>query len=74
MGVLGYILLRMEWPIVNLVMGVVLGDIMENRLRQTLSLGDGGLWIMLQRPITLLILLLTLLVVAVPIYFDQRKS
>jgi putative tricarboxylic transport membrane protein len=74
MGVLGYLLLRMEWPVVNLVMGVVLGDIMENRLRQTLSLGDGGLWIMLQRPITLLILTMTLLVVVLPLYFDRRKA
>ncbi|MGD9224524.1 MAG: tripartite tricarboxylate transporter permease, partial [Desulfobacteraceae bacterium] len=30
MGILGYILLRLKWPIVNLVMGVVLGEIMEN--------------------------------------------
>jgi putative tricarboxylic transport membrane protein len=35
MGVLGYILLRLQWPIVNLVMGLVLGDILENRLRES---------------------------------------
>lgn len=74
MGVLGYILLRMDWPIVNLVMGVVLGDIMENRLRQTLSLGDGSLAILLQRPITVVILALTLLVIVVPLAIDFRKS
>ena len=74
MGVLGYILLRMDWPIVNLVMGVVLGDIMENRLRQTLSLGDGSLGILLERPITLFILVLTLLVVVVPLILDRRKA
>ncbi|MCD4674413.1 MAG: tripartite tricarboxylate transporter permease, partial [Desulfobacula sp.] len=51
MGVLGYALLRMGWPIVNLIMGVVLGEIMENRLRETLSLGDGSLAILLHRPI-----------------------
>jgi len=43
MGVLGYILLRLKWPVVNLVMGVVLGEIIENRLRQTLSLSDGNI-------------------------------
>ncbi|MGA9478973.1 MAG: tripartite tricarboxylate transporter permease [Desulfobacterales bacterium] len=74
MGVLGYILLRMEWPIVNLVMGVVLGDIMENRLRQTLSLGDGGLGILFERPITLSILIATLLVIVVPLIMDYRKA
>ena len=74
MGVLGYILLRMDWPIVNLVMGVVLGDIMENRLRQTLSLGDGSLGILLHRPITMVILVLTVLVIILPLVMDHRKT
>ncbi|MCP4022852.1 MAG: hypothetical protein GY729_13505, partial [Desulfobacteraceae bacterium] len=59
MGILGYILLRMKWPIVNLVMGVVLGEIMENRLRETLSLGDGSLGILFTRPICVFLLALT---------------
>jgi putative tricarboxylic transport membrane protein len=73
MGVLGYILLRMGWPIVNLVMGVVLGEIMENRLRQTLSLGDGSLWIIFQRPISLFLIVLTVLTVILPFILDARK-
>jgi putative tricarboxylic transport membrane protein len=74
MGVLGYVLLRMGWPVVTLVMGVVLGEIMENRLRQTLSLGDGSLMILFQRPICLVLLALTLLTIAVPLIRDVRKA
>lgn len=74
MGVLGYVLLRMGWPVVTLVMGVVLGEIMENRLRQTLSLGDGSLMILFQRPICLVLLALTLLTIAVPLIRDFRKA
>jgi putative tricarboxylic transport membrane protein len=74
MGVLGYVLLRMQWPIVNLVMGVVLGEIVENRLRQTLSLSDGNLSILFTRPITFSILILTAVIVAMTLISDRRKK
>jgi putative tricarboxylic transport membrane protein len=73
MGVLGYILLRLKWPVVNLVMGVVLGEILENRLRQSLSLGDGNPLIFLKRPISLVLIILTVLIVVIPLYRDRRK-
>jgi len=73
MGVLGYILLRMKWPVVNLVMGVVLGEILENRLRESLSIGDGNLLIFLTRPISLAVIMLTVLIVVIPLYQDRRK-
>lgn len=73
MGVLGYILLRLKWPVVNLVMGVVLGEILENRLRQSLSLGDGNPLIFLSRPISLTLIILSVLIVVVPIYKDRKK-
>lgn len=73
MGVLGYILLRLKWPVVNLVMGVVLGEILENRLRESLSIGDGNPLIFLSRPISLALIILTALIVVIPVYKDHRK-
>ncbi len=73
MGVLGYILLRLKWPVVNLVMGVVLGEILENRLRESLSIGDGNPLIFLTRPISLALIILTVLIVVIPVYRDRRK-
>jgi putative tricarboxylic transport membrane protein len=74
MGILGYILLRLRWPIVNLVMGVVLGEIMENRLRETLSLGDGSLFILFERPICIFLLALTCLTIFSPIILDIKRK
>ena len=74
MGVLGYILLRLEWPVVNLVMGVVLGEILENRLRESLSLGEGNPVIFLTRPISLGLFIATLLVMIVPLILDRRRG
>jgi putative tricarboxylic transport membrane protein len=73
MGVLGYILLRLKWPVVNLVMGVVLGEILENRLRESLSIGDGNPLIFLSRPISLALIILTVLIVVIPVYRDRRE-
>jgi putative tricarboxylic transport membrane protein len=74
MGVLGYILLRLKWPVVNLVMGVVLGEILENRLRESLSIGDGNPLIFLTRPISLALIVASMLVVIVPIALDRRSK
>lgn len=73
MGVLGYILLRLEWPVVNLIMGVVLGEILENRLRESLSIGDGNPLIFLTRPISLSLIIVSAVIVFIPIYKKRRK-
>ncbi len=52
-GVAGYYLLNFQWPLINLVMGVVLGPIMETRLREALTISDGNIMFFLERPITL---------------------
>jgi putative tricarboxylic transport membrane protein len=74
MGILGYILLRLGWPIVNLVMGVVLGEILENRLRQSLSLGDGNPVIFLTRPISLGLIIASALLIVIPLLIDRRRA
>ncbi|MEQ8348790.1 MAG: tripartite tricarboxylate transporter permease [Sneathiellaceae bacterium] len=65
-GLFGYLLLRLNWPVVSLVMGIVMGPIIEDRLRQTLSLGEGSLWILFERPLTLAIMAVALLIATTP--------
>ncbi len=65
-GALGYLLLRMRWPVVALVMGIVMGPIVENRLRETLSIGDGSLWYIFARPVTLIIIALAAVIIGLP--------
>jgi len=65
-GVMGYMLLRLGWPLVALIMGIVMGPIVEERLRETLSLGEGSLMILLERPITVSIIVLAALILIAP--------
>jgi putative tricarboxylic transport membrane protein len=73
-GLLGYILLRFRWPVVALVMGLVIGPIVEDRLRQTLSLGEGSLWILFERPLTLALLLCSLVLIGWTIWRREREE
>ena len=55
-------------------MGVVIGPIIENRLRETLSLGDGSPMILLERPICIAILVLSLIMVLAPLRHRFKRS
>ena len=63
-GLLGYALRRMDYPMAPLVLGIVLGDILDKSLRRGLVLTDGDLTPFFTRPISALIwaaVLLTIL-------------
>jgi putative tricarboxylic transport membrane protein len=50
-GVLGFAMKRYDWPAAPLVLGLVLGPIFENSLRQSLVLSHGSASIFVTRPI-----------------------
>jgi putative tricarboxylic transport membrane protein len=54
-------------------MGVVLGEILETRLRESLSIGEGNPVIFFTRPISLALIILTVLIVIIPLYKDRRQ-
>lgn len=60
--------LRMlNFPMAPLLLGFVLGGLMENNLRRALMISDGSLSFLWERPITLVIVCITVLVLAAPI-------
>ena len=62
-GVLGYALRRMDYPMAPLVLGIVLGSILDKSLRRGLVLTDGDLTPFFTRPISLVLWLVTLVTV-----------
>jgi putative tricarboxylic transport membrane protein len=51
-GVIGFLLRRLNFPMAPLVLGIVLGDLMEKSLRRGLVLSDGDLTPFFIRPIS----------------------
>ena len=74
MGALGYIMLRMEWPFVTWVLGLVLGPIIEQRMREALSLSQGDPVIFISSPICLFLFIATLLIIVTPLVGEIVKK
>jgi putative tricarboxylic transport membrane protein len=66
-GLLGYIMVKLDYPTAPLVLGFVLGDAMERALRQSLMMSQGDLTILVSRPISAVMLACAALVVLSPL-------
>jgi putative tricarboxylic transport membrane protein len=58
-GILGYLMKRRHWPSTPLILGLILGPMLEQSLRQSLELSGGSPVILLTRPISVTLILLT---------------
>ncbi|MBZ4654925.1 MAG: hypothetical protein JG781_2282 [Peptococcaceae bacterium] len=69
-GILGYIMKAHGFSVIPTVLGIILGPMAEKGLNGTLSIsyGQNILFFMLGRPISLVLIVLTLLSVGFPIY------
>lgn len=66
LGVLGYLLRKMHFPMSPLILGFVLGEMLEQNLRRALSISNGNLGILWESGVTKSLLLLAVLVVTLP--------
>jgi putative tricarboxylic transport membrane protein len=67
-GLLGYLMRRLDYPSAPLILGLVLGDSMERALRQSLMMSQGDLSILVSRPISATMLILTVLLLIMPLF------
>jgi putative tricarboxylic transport membrane protein len=73
-GVLGYIMNKLKYPIVPLVLALVLGRLSENSLRQSMMISGGSLDIFFTRPITLLFMAASILAYLTPVFRWAMKK
>ncbi len=65
-GIIGYGMKRADIPASPVILGMVLGKMMEERMRQALVMSDGSFMIFLQRPISLFFLILAFISITNP--------
>ena len=73
-GVLGYLMRKLGFPIAPFVLAFVLGPMFETTLRQSLQQSQGDATIFVTRPISAVILLLTVLVLVQVIRHQLREG
>lgn len=59
-GLIGYAMKEMDYPVAPTVLGIILGDILDNNLRRSLVLTDGNILPFFTRPISLVFFLFIL--------------
>jgi putative tricarboxylic transport membrane protein len=67
-GLLGFLMRRLDYPSAPLILGLVLGDLMENAVRQSLMMSNGDVSILYSRPLAATMLLLTAAILAGPLF------
>ncbi|MDD1776435.1 MAG: tripartite tricarboxylate transporter permease, partial [Candidatus Methanomethylicus sp.] len=73
-GVVGYFMKKLDFPHAPVVLAMVLAPLLENALRQSLTMSKGSLLIFASKPIAAALLLVALFSIALSLYGRMRKS
>jgi putative tricarboxylic transport membrane protein len=72
-GIIGYLMKKVAIPVTPLVISAILANLLEVSLKQTLSISQGSFLILLNRPISLTLILLATLLTALSLYARYRQ-
>ncbi|RQW71186.1 C4-dicarboxylate ABC transporter permease [Halomonas sp. YLB-10] len=72
-GVLGFLLEKIKFPLVSIILGLVLGPIAESELRRSLAMSQGDLGIFFSRPISASLIAIAVLLLGTTIVIALRK-
>ncbi|MCF8159531.1 MAG: tripartite tricarboxylate transporter permease [Polaromonas sp.] len=70
-GVLGWILRKFEIPMVPVILGILLGELMEKNLRRALTISDGDYAILYGSPLAVGFLLVAVIGFIVPVFLRK---
>jgi putative tricarboxylic transport membrane protein len=66
LGILGFLLKKADYPISPLVLGLILGTMLEENFRLAIKIGQGNPFVFFQSPIVLVMLLIILVTFIAP--------
>jgi putative tricarboxylic transport membrane protein len=73
-GVLGVLMRRFDFPTAPVVVGMILGPLAEAQLRNAVSIGEGSAMVFLQRPMSVVMIVIILAVLVVPRLMKHRAG
>ena len=71
-GLLGLVMRRFNFPTAPIVVGMILGPLAEAQLRNAMSIGEGSAMVFLQRPMSLALLVVVVLILMLPRLLKKR--
>ncbi|WP_337997043.1 tripartite tricarboxylate transporter permease [Oleispirillum naphthae] len=73
-GLFGYLLRQMKFPLLPVILGLILGHMAEQQLRLSLTLGSGSLLPFVTRPISLVLLVVSVVSLILPYVMEGRQK
>ena len=73
-GLFGYALIKFGFEPAPMLLGIVLGKLMEEKLRQALVISRGSFMAFIERPLSGALLFLALIIIVVALLPSIRKS
>jgi putative tricarboxylic transport membrane protein len=72
-GLVGILFRAASYPLAPIVIGIILGPLLENNLRRSLLISQDGYWIFLERPVSLTLLLINVVLIIGALLFARRQ-
>jgi len=73
-GFLGFLMVKAEYPVPPMLLGIILGPLVESNLGRTLLISDGSLWIFFKRPICWLFLVMIIVTIGTTVKKRMQVS
>jgi putative tricarboxylic transport membrane protein len=74
LGVFGYLLRKLDFPMAPLILGFVLGDMMEQNLRRALAISNGDLHVLYGSGITIALWIAAVLMLVIPLLLRWKRN
>lgn len=73
-GLMGFLMRRYDFPVVPLIVGLIVGPMAEKFFRRAMSINQGDLTVFLTHPLSLILLIITLLILILPVFLKKRQA
>jgi putative tricarboxylic transport membrane protein len=74
MGLTGYLMRRLEFPVAPCIIGLILGPLAEEHFRRTMSITQGDASVFFTDPLSAVILALAAAVFVLPLLFKLKRG
>jgi putative tricarboxylic transport membrane protein len=71
---MGFLMRRYDFPVVPLIVGLIVGPMAEKFFRRAMSINQGDLTVFLTHPLSLILLIITLLILILPVFLKKRQA
>lgn len=73
-GVIAYLMSKLDFPTIPVLLGLVLGGLTEKNFRRTMLISDGSWRVFLERPISIVFILLIILVLVMIVRTNAKNA